>query len=398
MASGGWLRPGVALVAGVVTAAQLGDVGPVSAAVDRDLGLSPAAGGAAISLITLVAAVAAAPVAWGARRWPASRLVVLGLALMAVAGALTAAVAHAEEVFLLLRAVAGLGYVLVVVAGPGLLLGQVEPGRKSWALAWWGGCTPAGLALAAVAGGAGAGLLGWRGWLVVMAAATALAAVAVVRLTPVPAMAAASAGVRSADPHGPSRVSSGWGRALCLAAAFCLIASINLAVASLLPSFLHSARGLSAASAGSLTSLVAISSVPGSVAAGALLRRLVPPPVVGLAVLGCPVAALGFTGTSATISVLANVALVFVAGVGVGAAYGALPLVATTPGALSVANGLLVQLGSLGTLLAPPVFAVATGLDRWSLMPILLLFPALGGAALLGIAAAGRSAPAVDVG
>lgn len=387
MALAGWVRPGVTLAAGVITASQLGEVSPVSTAINRDLDLSPAAGGVAISLITLVAAAAATPVALGTRRWPASRLVLLGLVSMAVPGALTATVARSETVFLLLRGVAGFGYVLVVVAGPSLLLGQVGPARRSWALALWGSCTPAGLALAAAAGGGGGAFLGWRGWFAVVAAVMAVTAVAVALLSTLSAnVEATKPGAASAV--GPLRSWSVLGRPLCLAAAFCLIASISVAVASLLPSYLHSARGLSETGAGSVTSLVAIASVPGSVVTGALLRRHVRPPVLGIAILGCPVAAaLGFTGTPLTIAVLADIGLVFLAGIGVAATYGALPTIAAAPGVLPLANGLLVQLGSLGTLIAPPIFAAATGLARWSLMPILLLLPAVGGAALLATAA-----------
>lgn len=370
------LRPLSALAAGVLAAGQLGSVSPVGTALDRDLHLSPALGGLAISLLTVVAALAGAPAALAIGGRPATRLVVSGLVTMAVPGALAAAVARSAGVFLLLRGVAGLGYVLVVVAGPGLLLAQVRAERRSWALALWGSCIPAGLALAAAGGGLVGSALGWRGWFALVAALTAATAVLVARCS-----------ARTAVPVDRATAFPRWSvlrRVVCLAAAFGLIASVSVSVVSVLPGYLHGARGLSASTAGSLTSVVAIASVPGSVLAGALLRRPVHPAVLGLAILGCPaLAVLGFAAMPLPIVLPANVVLVFLAGIGVSAAYGALPAVADARGVLPIANGLLVQLGSLGTLVAPPVFAAVTGPDRWQYVPLLLVIPAIGGAVLL---------------
>jgi len=56
-----------------------------------------------------------------------------------------------------------------VVGGPGALAGQVSVSRRPAALALWGACTPAGLAVSAVAGGFAAGSGGWREWFAVLA-------------------------------------------------------------------------------------------------------------------------------------------------------------------------------------------------------------------------------------
>lgn len=151
-----WRGPAAAIAAGVAAAVQLGQVAPVSGAISRDLHLSPAAVGMAISLVTLVAAIAAAPTAWFVRRSSASasRLVAAGLVVLAAVNVLTAVVAHSATIFLLLRAAGGAGYLLVVVLGPVLLVEQVGRQHSSWALALWGSCIPADIALAAVAGGA----------------------------------------------------------------------------------------------------------------------------------------------------------------------------------------------------------------------------------------------------
>lgn len=306
------MQPAATLAAGVVAAAQLGDVSPVSPALDRALGLSPAASGAAVSLITLVAAVAATPIALALRRRDPARLVVLGLAL-------------------------------------GMLLG-------------------------------------WRGWLGVVAVVTAGTAVAAGWAARAAAPNSVAAPGTAPAANRPLLRAASLGRPLCLASAFCLIAAMPVGVASLLPGYMQ-ARGVSAVAAGTLTSVVSSASVPGSLAAGVLLRRGVRPPVIGLAVLGCPAAAAaGFADLPVALAVAADIGLVLLGGLGVAAAYGALPAVAGAPEVLPVANGLLVQLGSLGTLVVAPVFAAVTGLTYWSRMPVLLLVPALGGVVLLAAA------------
>lgn len=101
-------------------------------------------------------------------------------------------------------------------------------------------------------------------------------------------------------------------------------------------------------------------------------------------------AAIGFAATPLAISVGVIILLVFLSGLGVSAVYGALPSVVNSLEELSLANGILVQLGSVGTLLAPPIFATVTGLAHWALMPLLLTVPALGGLALLAVAVTRR--------
>jgi hypothetical protein len=71
-----WVRPASTIAAGVLAAAALGKVGPVSAQVGQAFGLSPFALGATISLITLLGAVLGARPGSGcgtgtrARGWP----------------------------------------------------------------------------------------------------------------------------------------------------------------------------------------------------------------------------------------------------------------------------------------------------------------------------------------
>ncbi|WP_158263164.1 MFS transporter [Amycolatopsis sp. CA-128772] len=376
------------VAAGGAAAAALGKVAPVSGPVRGAFGLSATWLGLVISIITFVAALFALPVGEWLRRRAAGAWVAAGLAVLAVAGGLMVAAAPAAGVLVGLRVAEGVGYLLVMVGGPVVLMSQVPERRLAPVLAVWGACIPAGLALSAFAGGVLGSAWGWRGWFLLLAVVcAALAAVAGVT----------SRGDRTpSSPGSPGhRVAAG---PLLLGTGFALTALISVAVLSLLPLYLGSAFGLPPGTAGALTSAVAVASVPGSLLAGALLRRGVSPQALGTAALSCPVfAGLAFGGAlSPAATVVMAVLLLFAAGIGVGAAYGALPSVVARPDALPAANGALVQLGSAGTLLAPPLFAAVTGLARWERVAFLVLPAAVAGLALLIRATARSSRDAGD--
>ncbi len=370
--------PVVTLTAGLLATVQLGALSPLSDPIRADLGLSAGLLGVAISTVTLWAAVAATPVgAWSRRRRPTG-LVAAGLLVMAGADIGIAAFAHSAAGLLGLRTLSGSGYLLVVVVGPRLLSEQIRSADRAMFFALWGACTPAGLAVGAGMGGLLGQLAGWRGWFLVLSAVTVLFALmtaAAHRSTPIPPL-----------PPDLGRIRIG-GRPLLVAVSFCLIALIGVAVAALLPSFLSGSQHQSTSTAGWLTSAVALSSVPGSVLGGVLLRRGVAEPRIGCAVLLCPVFALiTFTLRLPLAERVVSAGLLcFAGGLGVAAAYGSLPRL--VPAAeLALANGMLVQLGSLGTLLAPPIFSAATDLRRWFLIAPMMTAPAVLGLVLLTLA------------
>jgi hypothetical protein len=68
----------------------------------------------------------------------------------------------------------------------------------------------------------------------------------------------------------------------------------------------------------------------------------------------------------------------------VAAVFAAVPRMAAAPDHLAVVNGLIAQLGSAGTLLGPPLFALAVAAAGWGTFPPLVAaFTGLGLAALL---------------
>ena len=124
------VQPAVTIAAGVLAAACLGKVAAVSVVVGQAFRLSPLALGAAISLITFVTAAVATPAGLWLRGRDPHRWLAAGLAVIAVAGGAVALAPPSTVTLICLRAIEGIGYLLIVVGGPGALAGQVSISRR----------------------------------------------------------------------------------------------------------------------------------------------------------------------------------------------------------------------------------------------------------------------------
>jgi hypothetical protein len=78
--------------------------------------------------------------------------------------------------------------------------------------------------------------------------------------------------------------------------------------------------------------------------------------------------------------------LVFAVGIAASAAYASLPEVTRSRHDLPLANGIMIQLGSVGALIGPPVFAAVTGLRHWQLIAYLAIPAVIVGAAAMASA------------
>jgi MFS family permease len=376
-----WVRPASTIAAGVLAAAALGKVGPVSAQVGQAFGLSPFALGATISLITFAGAVVAAPAGQWLRDRDPRPWLAAGLAVMAVAGGAMTLAPPSRAALIGLRAMEGAGYLLIVVGGPGVLVRQVSAGRARTALALWGICTPAGFAVSAAAGGLAASRAGWQDWFAALAAAcAALAGVVLV-------LARDQRGGAPPAPPPADRRRPRLAAPLLLACGFGALSLMAVAILSLLPTYLIQ-RGLSAAAAGGATAVAAAASIPGNACAAALLRRGARPGLLTCSMLACPaLAAVAFAhAVPLPAAVGGAAALIFAVGIAASAAYASLPEVTRSQQDLPLANGILIQLGSVGALVGPPVFAAVTGLRHWELIAYLAVPAAIVGAAAMASA------------
>src|SRR5262249_45127041 len=100
----------------------------------------------------------------------------IGLLIMAAAAGLCA-LAQDTMTLLAARALAGIGYLLVVVAAPSLMASVAEPRHHAYALSLWGTFVPTGIALAGIVGASFA-TASWRTLFMIDAAALAVAMIA----------------------------------------------------------------------------------------------------------------------------------------------------------------------------------------------------------------------------
>lgn len=376
MAKTPWPKVVLVCAAGLPAAIALGKLALVGPLLRAELGFSLAQLGWAISAITAVAALLGTPAgSWTRRRGP-RRTLVAGLGVIAVAGGADA-IAWGFGALLAARVVEGIGYLLVVVAAPALVVrltqGQGQQTDQAAALAGWGTVIPAGLAIGGAVGGTLAQGIGWRGWLGVTAVLALLAAVAVAAAIP-PDPPPTAAAPRLPGLAGVRGRGAGLGGSVLLAGGFCGLCLVGIAVLSLLPTFLVSQRGVELGRTGLATGLVALASVPGTLAASWLLRRGAGLRPLAVTMLVMPLAALvafsyGHGGTVTVgvgVGVAAAAGIMLANGVAVGGVFAAVPALVDHPDQTALTIGLLTQLGSVGTLVGAPLFGGLVAATSWS--------------------------------
>jgi MFS family permease len=366
-----WGRIALLYAIGVVAAGQLGIAPPLVPALQHDLGLSLTAAGMAVSIVTLVGAVLGLPAGTWCERLGHARALRIGILIMAVAAALCA-VATDAATLLAARGLAGIGYLLVVVAGPSLMALTAETRHQALCLALWGTFVPTGIALAGLVTATFAAD-GWR--LLFALDAILLALAVIVTIAAVPTLPATPGEARSSPaqwlrPSGP------------LAVAFFCFALLFLAIAGLLPAYLVEARALSASEAGRIVAITTAFAIAGSLLAGWLMKRGVAPgrlAATGLAA-STLIAALAFNAHIPGPLAIAGFAASFaVGGLVPAATFASVPLVAPNSRAIGPINGLIAQAGSLGSLAGPPALALWVEHTSWALAPVLLLVIAAAG-------------------
>lgn len=365
----------VVIAAGVAAALHVGKLPPAIAPLREALGLSLVQAGFLLSLVqaagmTLGLVFGAAADALGLRR-----SMIAGLAVLALASALGGA-APGIAPLMVLRAVEGIGFLLVVLPAPGLVRQLVAPGRVSVMLGVWGAYMPLATALALLSGPLFIQVLGWRGWWWGLALLSALMALALARAVP-----AATADARAAS-HTSPPPPGGWTARLrrtlgtsgpwLVALSFAMYSGQWLAVIGFLPT-VYGQAGVPAAANAVLTALAAAANIAGNIASGRLLQRGVAAP--RLLATGFTTMALASVLTFADLPglplppALRFVAVLVFSGVGglIPATLFALALrLAPGPGTLSTTVGWVQQWSALGQFAGPPLVAwVAARTGGW---------------------------------
>ena len=362
-AVGIWGRIVVLWLAGVCAAVALGAPGPAAGAIRSDTGLSLVGVGWATSIIIVMSAALGLPTGWWVRRIGVRRPLFGGVATLALAGAVPAVLDGSGALFAG-RAVQGLGFLLVVVGVPVALTGITSGSRQALALTLWGTAIPVGLGVASALGGALTPVLGWQGWLAVVAIMCGVLLPGLFYALPADAGRSPAAGGEVARQRQADVV--------LLAIAFACTGLIGVALPVVLPTYLVDVLEVDVRTSGVITSAMALAAVPGSLLAGLVLHRRTPLTRLVPFMVLIPLAVIPLFST-ATLSVWgvggAGVAFA-VQGAFVSIMFALVPRLVTGEGGVALANGLLAQFGSVGTLVGPPLAAWCADRLGWPMIPV----------------------------
>lgn len=384
----GGLTAWIVILAGVAAALYVGKLPPAIPALQAELGLSFVQAGFLLSLVQLASMALGLVAGLMAEGLGLRRCVIGGLWLLALAG-LAGGFAPSAAGLLALRAVEGVGVLLVTVPAPSLIRRSLAPGQLTRMLGFWGAYMPFGTAAALLLGPAVIPSAGWQGWWWAMAAFAAL--MAVWMTAQVPADPARGATAAAGEPW-PRRLigTLGAGGPWLAALSFMVYSSQWLAVVGFLPS-LYQRAGWGGALGALLTAGVAGANIIGNVAAGRLLSRGVAAPVllwIGFAAmaLGGVMAFAELTAAWPVPRYLGAVLFSAVGGLIPGTLFGLAPRLAPGEGRIATTVGWMQQLSAVGQVCGPPLVAAFAGwVGGWQFTWVLTAACCAAGAVLAGL-------------
>jgi MFS transporter, CP family, cyanate transporter len=366
-------------LAGVLAAAQLGKITGLAPALRGVFGLSLPALGWLISLLEVGGALFGFAAGLVLGRVGARRMMLAGLALLAASG-LAEGLTRLVGVLFLARAVEGIGYLLVVISAPTMIVARTRAGsERDAAMALWSTFVPVGVGCGtAITGfaeawfGARVTLLGWA-----LAGLVLLVVLLVVlggRAGPAPAR---RGGALPARRGGALPAPGAW--LLCLG--FGCYTLFLCALTGLLPLFLFDRHATAIATGSVIAGGVALSALPGTALSLALLRQGVMTRarsrVLAAILLGAGlVAPLIFrAGGVVGCAMLAGVFLLL-AGMARTLIFTRLPALSGGQSPedprFASAQGLLTQCGAGGALLGPPLGARLVQAHGWGVLGVLI--------------------------
>lgn len=373
-----WAPVAVAVGAGVVAALQVGKAAIAAPMLQADLHLDLGAIGWVTAIFAILGVFGGIPAGALARALGDRRMLVAGLAAVAIGGA-AGALSASFAMLLASRVLEGLGFLLIAVSGPAILQRVVAEAQRTIAFALWSCFMPAGMAIAMLAGPA---LGDWRTiWWI-------CAALAVV------AIATAFAVVDRADAAAPpsarrlrdDAIAIATGRGpLLLAGCFALYSLMFFALFSFLPVLLMERMQATHGAAGLLSAAATAVNIIGNLGAGWLLARGAGRPAL---IIGAA-AAMGLCGIGIFLPLL-PAALAFLLCLAFSGIGGLIPatLISSAPIAAPAALtpvviGLIMQGSNLGQVVGPAAVGGAIAAFGWSAAAVAVL-----AAALLAISAA----------
>ena len=365
----------IVIIAGMVAALHIGKIPPAIPVLRDALGVSLVEAGFLLSMVQMAGMLGGVFIGLAADGFGLRRSMLLGQLVLASAS-LTGAWATQPVELLVLRALEGLGFLLVVLPVPSLIRQLVPPSRLALHLGLWGTYMATGTSLVLAGGPVAMAMIGWQGLWGMLAVVSLAVAGWLLRRVPSDAArraAAATAATAPANAAAPARVQwsarlrdtlTSWGP-WRVAITFSMYSSQWLAVIGFLPS-IYAQAGLSGQVAGLLTAFACLVNVIGNVAAGRLLHRGVCARhllYAGFVAMGLT-AFVAFSPLTAEAPVVRYLAVVIFSAVGglIPATLFALAVhVAPNEHTVSTTVGWMQQCSSTGQFLGPPLVAWVAG-------------------------------------
>ena len=272
----------IVIIAGMVAALHIGKIPPAIPVLRDALGVSLVEAGFLLSMVQMAGMLGGVFIGLAADGFGLRRSMLLGQLVLASAS-LTGAWATQPAELLVLRALEGLGFLLVVLPVPSLIRQLVPPSRLALHLGLWGTYMATGTSLVLAGGPVLMAVVGWQGlWVILAVVSLAVAGWLLRRVPSDQARRAAAAGVATTSPTASAAARVQWSQRLRdtltrsgpwrVAIIFSMYSSQWLAVIGFLPS-IYAQAGLSGQLAGLLTAFACLVNVTGNVAAGRLLHR-----------------------------------------------------------------------------------------------------------------------------
>lgn len=350
----------------MVAAFHVGKVPPAIPSLLKDLGADLRQAGWLLAMVNLTAAIGGMAIALTVDRFGHRRLVVLGTALCGVAS-LLGSLAGSIDLLLVWRFLEGLGFIIVTVSVPTLVLRVTEPHDRHRAMTIWTSYMPAGAGAMMLIAAVILPETSWRAvWLVASAASLAMLAALLVRAVPRHELDAQPANRRPIL-HEMAEVASSGGP-LAIAICFGAYSCCWLAIVGFLPTLQVERLGFSTATAAIVTALVTAVNVAGNLLAGVLLQRGLPRAMV---IAGAAIS-MAFCAAGIFVDGVPDLWRLVLAGIysaviGVvpGALFTGLPVHSPRPELVGASTGLLMQGSNLGGLIGPPITGALVASGGW---------------------------------
>lgn len=367
------------VAAGVSAALHVAKLAPAIPLLRAELGLSLVQAGFLLSAVQVASMLLGAVLGLFADQWGLRRCLLIGLSMLVATSTLGPTVPEAGFM-LFLRALEGVGFLLVFMPCAGLIRQLVSAHDLPFMLGVFGICMPLATALALLGGPLLLPQMGWPQWWWLMAVLSAAMAVATLVWVPSDALRArlagagatpGAAGSKAPRPGllqglGVLRLALSSEGPWLVALSFAFYASQWQAVMGFLPS-IYASSELGIAWTAVLTALAAAANIVGNLAAGVLLQRGVP--AARVLSWGFASMALGAWFTFESFWPLApglryGALLVFsmMGGLIPGSLFSLAVRLAPRENAISTTVGWMTQCSALGQFVGPPLVGWVAGL------------------------------------